>query len=244
MIRLAKDADFPSSADNEVLVRICALRLTYGINAPFVHYYTDEAGSLMSIMDGVALFHTAHLNDEWCTFISMNPDILTIHCTKVIGEALIQSGVWHGQVGETMQYSGEFPDSAENSVCTNPPLPAVYSLLKDHFPGIAPFNSWYPDVSHRIRHKNSHIAAVMDTDTVVSTAMTVAETDDAAILGQVATHPDFRRRGLAQKCIKSTLYQCKGKTLYILPVDEIAQKLYKKLGFKVIGSWAELERTL
>ena len=243
MIRLAQDADFPSAVTNEVQVRICGLRITYGPNAPFIRYYADDMGSLLAVMDGVGLFHTDALTDEWYAFLAMNPDVIAIHCARSIGEELIASGLWHGRVGGTMEFFGKAPLGIDPDVCTAPHLPTVYELLRDHFPGISPFNSWYPDVSHRIRHENSHIAAILDGEKVVSTAMTVAECADAAVLGQVATHPDYRRRGLAGKCVISTVFQCKAKRLYILPIDSNAQKLYEKLGFKVVDGWAELERT-
>lgn len=242
MIRLAQKEDFAIEENNEVLVRILGVHLTYGIEAPFVRYYTDGAGSLLTIMDGVALFHTDELNDEWNAFLAMNPDIVSVHCTQSIGDQLIQSRIWKGRVGYTMEFTGELPQSISESVCIAPHLPAVYELLRDHFPSVSPFNSWYPDVSHRLRHGNSHISVILDDEKVISTAMTVAETDNAAVLGQVATHPDFRRRGMAATCVKSTVCQCKGKKLYILPVDDIALKLYEKLGFKIVDGWAELER--
>lgn len=243
MIRVAVTEDFPNIATNEVLVRICGLRLTYGLDVSFIRYYTDGEGALLAVMDQVGLYHAEVLTEEWCAFLVMNPDISTIHCSESIGNALIDSGLWQGRVGVVMSYAGERPEKTDESVCTNPYLPHVYELLKDHFPGISSFDYWYPDVSHRIRHGRGHISAILEGDQVISTAMTVAETDTAAILGQVATHSDFRRRGLAEKCIKSTISNCKDKNLYILPIDEYAQKLYEKLGFKGDGGWAELQRT-
>lgn len=242
MIRKALETDFPTVADNECLVRILGLRLAYGTDAPFIQYFTDGEGGLMSLMDGVAILNLPYLNEEWAVFLGMNPDITAIHCSDTIGNALFSSGNWEGRVGDVMVYAGDMPSSVEEMVCSNPHLPAVYDLLKNHFPGISPFNYWYPDVSHRVRHGCCHISAVLGEIGVVSTAMTVAETDTSAVLGQIATHPDFRRRGLAGKCIKSTIFQCKGKMLYILPLNENAQKLYQKLGFVVCGGWAELRR--
>lgn len=243
MIRLAQENDYPVVATNEVLVRIIGLRMTYGGDVPFIRYYADGEGALLAVMDGVGVFHTEKITDEWCAFLAMNPDIETIHCSDCVGQTLIESGLWQGREGVVLRYAGKIPETVAESVCTTPYLPRVYDLLKDHFPGISSFDYWYPDVSHRVRHGNSHISAVLDGEYVVSTAMTVAETATAAVLGQVATHPDFRRRGLAERCIKSTIFQCKDKELYILPVDEYAQILYEKMGFMVCGGWTELQRT-
>ena len=103
-------------------------------------------------------------------------------------------------------------------------------------------NAWYPDVSHRIRHDCAHSATILDGDHVVSTAMTVAETDTAAVIGQVATHSDYRGRGYAKSCINSLISRCKDKVLYILPMTEYAHNLYIKMGFVPDGEWAELQR--
>lgn len=243
MIRRALESDFPSTAHNECLVRIWGLRRTYGLNAPFIQYFSDGEGGLMYLMGGVAVLHLADLTEEWKAFLTMNPDIMKIHCDEAIGNSLISTNQWSGRVGDVMMYTGDSPSFADESVCHTPYLPLVYDLLKDHFPGISPFEYWYPDVSHRVRHGHCHISVIKQAEQVVSTAMTVAETEDAVVLGQIATHPDYRRQGLAGKCIKSTISQCKGKLLYILPLNENAQKLYKKLGFVTCGGWAELERT-
>lgn len=242
MIRKAIESDFAVNADHECFVRILGLRSAYGLDVPFIQYFSDGEGGIMSLMDGVAVLHLSVLTDEWRMFLSMNPDVMAIHCSDRIGEELLSTTQWRGRVGDVMRYDGELPASTDETVCIRPYLPAVYELLRDHFPGISPLDYWYPDVSHRVRHENCHISVVLDDKTVVSTAMTVAETATSAILGQVATHPEFRRRGFAEKCIKSTIFQCKDKTLYILPINEYAQKLYRKMGFIPCGGWAELER--
>ena len=63
MIRLAQKADFPRDVSNEVLVRIDGLRLTYGLDVPFVRYYTDGEGALLAVMDGVGIFHATAVTD-------------------------------------------------------------------------------------------------------------------------------------------------------------------------------------
>lgn len=242
MIRKAVEGDFPAKATNENLVRILGLRLAYGLDASFIQYFTDENGGIMTLMDGVAVLHLDRLTDEWGLFLGINPDVSVIHCSDTIGTALIATGYWSSRVGEVMRYAGG-PCQDDPAVEHAPSLPAVHKLLEQHFPSISPLNYWYPDVSHRLRHGNAHISAIVQDGVVVSTAMTVAQTEDAAVLGQIATHPDFRRRGLAGTCIKSTISQCKAKELYILPLNENAQKLYEKLGFITCGGWAELQRT-
>lgn len=240
MIRRAIQSDFPDRADEECLIRIQALVKAYGCDVPFIQYFTDEQGGFLSIMDGTAVLSASNNAEEWVIFIQMHPDICALHCSSVVAPTLM-SGGWQGREGVVMRYEGATPE-ADASVCVSPSLPKVYHLLEQHFPGISPFNYWYPDVSHRLRHQCSHISCVIRDGEVVSTAMTVAETNCEAIIGQVATDSRYRRQGMAATCVKSTIFQCKDKTLYILPINENAERLYGKLGFSPCGVWYELQR--
>lgn len=241
MIRKATEEDFATLSDGECAVRIHSLKQAYGLDVPFIRYYSDEFGGLLSIMDGVGVLYCAENVDEWLIFIAMNPEIIRLHCSAAVGRQLVESGEWQGREGAILRYDGTrtFPPSA---VCENPHLPSVYALLCECFDEMPPLNAWYPDVSHRIRHDCAKIATILDGEKAVSTAMTVAEIESAAIIGQVATHRDYRGHGYAKTCINSLISRCKDKTLYILPMTEIARSLYDKMGFISAGTWAELQR--
>lgn len=195
----------------------------------------------MSLMDGTAVLYCCGNEEEWSVFITMNPEILHVHCSAAFGRRLVSVGGWQGREGVVLKYGGN-TDVVADGVCENPYLPDVHALLCACFDEMAPLNAWYPDVSHRLRHDCGKIAVILDGETVVSTAMTVAETDSATVLGQVATHMDFRGRGYARTCINSLISRCKGKALYILPMTEFARSLYEKMGFYPDGDWAELQR--
>ena len=241
MIRQAVENDFVVAPVDECGIRIHSLKAAYGLDVPFIRYYADGCGGLLSIMDGTAILCCGENIEEWGVFITMNPEILHIHCSTTMGRHLIAYGAWKGREGVVLKYAGECVE-ASALVCDTPHLPAVHTLLCQCFDTMSPLNAWYPDVSHRIRHNCAKIATILDGDKVVSTAMTVAETDSTALLGQVATHGDYRGRGYAQTCINSLISRCKDKSLYILPMTDYAQSLYEKMGFKPNGDWAELQR--
>lgn len=243
MIRRATSEEIPVTGTDECLIRIASLKNTYGWDAPFIQFFTDGSGGLLSIMDGVAILHVSELTEEWQIFLEMNPDIHTLHCSGVVGRILTESACWQGRVGEVMHYNRSAPNNSPPDVCAQPYLPDVYALLERHFPGISSLNYWYPDASHRMRHGCCHIGCILRDNRVVSTAMTVAETPSEAIIGQVATDPAFRRQGMAVTCVNAVISQCKGKELYILPIHEKAMRLYQKLGFVTCGTWAELEKS-
>ena len=241
MIRQATERDFSIPPENECGIRIHSLKLAYGLDAPFIRYYSDDNGGLLSILDGAAILSVSENIEEWAIFVTMNPEIIHLHCPAAIGHYLVTNGAWQGREGVVLRYAGE---RAETSplVCETPNLPSVHDLLCQCFDSMAPLNAWYPDVSHRIRHNCAKIATVLDGEIIVSTAMTVAETDCSAILGQVATHSSYRGRGYAKLCINSLISRCKDKSLYILPMTDYAQSLYESMGFEACGDWAELQR--
>ena len=239
MIRKAIESDFAVEIRDECAIRIHALVCAYGSEAPFIRYYADDYGGLLSILDGNAVLYCRENVEEWVTFVTMNPDILRIHCSAAIARILRSTEEWQGREGIVLKYAD---NAAASNVCETPYLPHVHALLSACFEDMASLNAWYPDVSHRIRHNCGKIAAILIDNQVVSTAMTVAETETVAVIGQVATHVDFRGRGYAQACINSLISRCKGKQLYILPITEYAQSLYEKMGFVPDGNWAELQR--
>lgn len=241
MIRTAVESDFAVLPSDECAIRIHSLKRAYGLDVPFIHYYADDYGNLLSVMDGAGVLYCVDNMEEWLVFITMNPEINRLHCSAGFGRQLINSGNWQGRVGGVLKYAGE-RDFDTPDVCENPYLPQVHALLDSCFDSMASLNAWYPDVSHRIRHDCAKIATILGDEQVVSTAMTVAETDTAAVLGQVATHSDYRGRGYAKACINSLISRCKGKSLYILPMTDIAHSLYIKMGFAPDGEWAELQR--
>ncbi len=242
MIRLANAADFPFAGDTECAIRIQSLCDIYGCEVPFLRFYTDGEGSFMSLMDGVAVFYAARpVSDEWLAFFAFQTEIIRIHTDAATGQQLANISGWILSQGTTLKYDGE-KRGEEPGICVDPFLPDVYTLLAANFPHMSPFEAWYVDYSHRVRHGHCHIAAIMCDGKPVSVATTVAETDTAVILGQVATDMAFRRRGYAAKCLFSLINRCQGKLLYILPVDKYAEKLYISLGFCPAGDWAELKR--
>ena len=242
MIRQTIESDFPIAVYDECAIRIDSLVSAYGADAPFVRLYTDDCGSYMSLMDSTAVLYCCDNVEEWSVFITMNPEILRVHCSASFGRLLASMGDWQGREGVVLRYGGKTDLVSADDVCENPYLPNVHALLCACFDEMAPLNAWYPDVSHRLRHDCGKIAVILDGETVVSTAMTVAETDTAALLGQVATHSEYRGRGYAKTCINSLISRCKGKTLYILPMTEYARALYEEMGFYPDGDWAELKR--
>ncbi len=242
MIRLANENDFNRTISSESSLRIHALKSAYGLSVPFIQYYSDGEGTIASIMDGVCTLSTdTLLSDEWVLFLQMRPDIQKIHTEKHTADQLVKpygTTYKNGMVMRLQKVSSS--TTLHDSILLNPSLRDVYALQNTVFDEFSPFDGWYVDVSHRVRHGVCHIAAKTCEQKLVSVAMTVAETNDFALIGGVATLTDYRSKGFASECIQSLLGTLSQKTILISPKDERSANLYRYLGFVPWGTWAEI----
>ncbi len=242
MIRLANERDFSREITSESELRICALARAYGCCVPFIRFFSDDEGCLASIMDGVCTFYCASLpNDEWCAFLQMYSDIKIIHTDGNIGAFL--AGKWQCSFenGSVMRLNEVSSDTALQSFQNgDASLREIYKVLSAAFDGFPSFDGWYVDTSHRVRHGFCHIASERNDGELTSVAMTVAETEDVALIGGVATLLSHRGRGNASRCIRRLIGSLTQSHILITPSDEYSARLYEKLGFVPWGTWAEL----
>lgn len=75
---------------------------------------------------------------------------------------------------------------------------------------------------------------------VVAMAKSTSENNTHAMIVGVGTHPDYRNRGLATKCIIKICSEIIGenKIPCLFYDNEEAGKIYKRLGFVKIGNWS------
>ncbi len=239
MIYEATEMDFAAVPVTECSTRICALKQAYGLSVPFIRYYADGAGTLAAVMDGFCVVDCPTiLTDEWLAFLPVLSDVHTVHTDIQNGNLLVKQYDLTAKSGVVMRLDRELPLLAERR--EQPSLRAVYTLLETIFPPFVPFDGWYVDASHRVRHGLCHIATTQDNGKPISCAMTVAESADAAIIGGVATAPSRRRLGLAQHCINDLLRQLPQKTVFISPNNTQARAYYERFGFEPCGEWAEI----
>lgn len=201
---------------------------------PFARFWQDGEGRYASLLDGTMVFVGETVTDEWLTFMAMQP--------------MLSAVIADGRVGEAIARALDRPcssvDAMKRTSVTGAgykPIPPkeAFALLKEVFAGdLPPFDVWYADVSHRMRHAGCVIGGVMRDGRCVCSAMTTAETVDGAVIGAVATHPDHRRQGLAGQTVAdlAAALQQADKQVYICPKHEAARRLYETIGFTVCGS--------
>ena len=258
MIRLAAETDFSAfsacshPAVTDGAVRIRSWHAAYGTQTRFLSSFTDGRGTFLSVMDGFAVLADltgeatdgAAVDEEWAAFIAMHPDIRRVRCAHAAGERLAAALQAPVTAGEVQRCDACPPSGRTDGLVPVRTVRAegVYRLLCDAFPdgALPPFDAFYVDLSHRLRHGLCRIAAVEDPPgTPLACAMTVAEAPDAVVIGAVATAPQRRRRGYASACIRALLAE-DARPALIAPNDDAAARLYRSLGFSPCGGWAEL----
>lgn len=241
MIRRIPGAALPPERDTECSARIHGLQYAYG-ETDLVQFYSDERSSCLALLDGVAFWDTpGDTTEEWRSFLRLLPGLSVLRTDRVTGKQLSVGSKLPCSTGKLMRFTGQTP--SKGNAETSCRLPELYSLLQSSFPTLPPLDSWYVDVSHRVRHGFCHLSVIDREDIPVSAAMTVAETQQAAVIGAVVTAPDHRGQGLAIQCVTDLLAQLADKrSIWIAPIDAAAERLYARLEFTVQDSsgWAEL----
>ncbi len=214
----------------------------YGTAHSFLRFYRSDSGGQLCLLDGVATVCGSEFDtDELRLFLQMQPDIFSICCNREVAEQIRSFDKYSTTVYPVMRY--EHAQTVDAMVESSSPRP-IYALLCECFKQLPSFEGWYLDVCHRLRHDCCHIAAICENGVPISSAMTVAEHQDGAVIGAVATHPSHRRKGYAGRCVGTLAERMRmqGKTVYICPKTDAAKRLYESLGFVLYGETVIWER--
>lgn len=241
MIYAITGGQLPPWRKTECSTRLHSLWAAYG-DVPFLRFYRDEAGNCLGVLDGGGVLDALdEPTEEWAAFLRLCPELCRLHTDDFTGKWLEKALAATGTSGKLMRFTGKI-DPADASPAGAISLPAVYALYRDCFPAMPPFEVWYVDVSHRVRHGAGRVVGIENDKRAVSAAMTVAEFSGAAVVGPVATAPERRGEGLATVCLRALLGALSDfDAVWIVPDSEKAKRLYTRLGFAVCGGWSELE---
>ncbi len=242
MIRAADAAALARFApSSESLLRILSAARAYGTEQDFCRFCVGE-DSALSLMDGAATAHFGADGEDLELFLAMSPDVRTVRTGAEDARRLAVRFGGRVQTGEVVR--ADSPVLPEGEAATADPA-AIWPVLQAVFGDTLPsFDAWYADAHHRWRHGLLHTAAVMRDGRVVSCALTTAECEDAALLGGVATLPDYRGQGLASAVVTAlaAARQAAGQRVWISPKNADAARLYRRLGFTVCGEWGIAEK--
>lgn len=247
MIRLTKERQVDAlSPDTEAAVKIRCLREAYGTACAFVHFWAGDGGSAIALMDGCATAHLAPAErEEALLFLAMQPEVRALRTDA--DSAGRFAALYGGQVQTgTVMTAADMAPLPASAPAVEPLSPReLYPLLAACFDRLPPFDAWYVDVSHRVRHGLCRIVGVRNAaGKPAASAMTTAECPGAALIGAVATAPADRGKGFASACVTSLAQTllAEGRRVLLSPKNAYAEQLYARLGFIPHGRWGAVER--
>ena len=229
----------PTDFTGEAAVKIGGLVAAYGLDAPFLRVYAGD-GAVFAVMDGDAVLWGD--SDEARLFLTMDPTVRRVRTDEHNATALAALWQTEAAVGDVMTPAVPMA----RSPLAVPLTPREYweviaPVFADTLP---PFDAWYTDVSHRVRHGVCRLLGIKADGGPVAAAMTTAEDGDRWVIGAVATLPDYRGRGYAAALVMTlaAMGQQSGKSVLLSPKNEGAKRLYEKCGFVVCGRYGQVAR--
>ncbi|MDE6385785.1 MAG: GNAT family N-acetyltransferase [Eubacterium sp.] len=215
-------------------VRILSLLNAYGCKYPFARFYRqiNDDGAVTAILsvldkDITISFDKNADRDELSQFVSV------IGFDSVLcDEALEIDSCYECGIVMKTDKSIEIPCNYME-IDEYPHLFDLYNFI-DY--GEINFDSWYVDISHRIRHGAAKAFTLNMDEEIISSAIFSSIYKNNAILTGVQTKPEFRKMGYGSALISAMCCDFNG-TVYLMRENGRNESFYKKLGFENIGKW-------
>lgn len=246
MIRPAENRDIGGYVgDDPFLTRIRSLYQCYGTGFDFVGFWAQEN-------DGETVSLISHFEDKFNLYLTDGSDLDEIAAFLQYigaGSALFNAAYplecpdAKGVIaGEVLAYAGK--DYISDIEIYEPDFKDLYGLLQtceSEIFRVPDYFVFLSDVSFRRNRQKLTVAATTVEGVLASSVMTVSETENAVILGAVATHPDYRRRGLSREIVRTvaTRLRGQGRRVYVLSASDSNTRFYKNSGFGIVAGFKE-----
>lgn len=144
-----------------------------------------------------------------------------------------------------MRYVADNPVVVPVEIYESPSPREIYSIVcgaDAHFAEIADFAGWYTHTSHLFRHGLGFGAVLRENGKPVSTGGVYATGERVAVIGCVATLPDYRGKGYAAAIVNYLAGRILGlgKTPVLICASASLAGYYERLGFAKAGSWGSI----
>lgn len=240
MIRLAETIkDLTCSADTPFGCRIRSLAAAYGVDEPFARFWVQDGGSAVAKLDDAAILEERDSDPEELAEFLRVLDIRTLSCAEPAAERL---GLPVAARGEVLLRRGAVPGDAAGAE-RDPDLREIHALLcRAAGDGFAPpeFESFYMDLSYRIRHGAGMAAGIRLGGELTACALCPSVTERSAVVSAVAVAPEHRREGLGRAVLAALTAALGREQVYAFRADGRNEEFYRSLGFRPCGRWAEI----
>lgn len=199
--------------------KIKALAASYGVKYDFCRFYV-AGSSVLCGLNGDSILYGCDDPDELAEFFDF-AGFSQIFCSLNAGNELTERLDCRREDINLMRFIG---GGATCELERETPLGELYEILKTGFD--IEFEPWYLDISHRIRHGVARTRRLGDSALVIQ-----HEIGGAALLSQIATLPESRRKGNAARLISAVCAELYPSAVYILCGDKLLG-FYEHVGFE------------
>lgn len=236
MIKLVKNniPDIFNFDNNDLYsVRIKSLLLAYGTKYDFASFYCqyshDEITTIISKLDGDYTISAKQNADT----AELEEFLLTIGFSTVLTDRNLALNINFSE-GAVMRCNKKTEIfSRYASVNEYPKLMDLFNFA-DY--DKADFESWYVDISHRIRHGCAKAYTLCVNDEIISSGIYSSIFNNDAVLSAVKTEPEFRKMGYGSALVSHMICDIKG-TVFLMRDKNRNEEFYRKLGFENSGKW-------
>lgn len=217
---------------NPFACRIFSQLLAYGTGERFLEHWVqledNEPRAVISRMDGNITIFCESADDELLEFIE------AVGYNTVLADKELFPQYWSGEI--LMKFVGKPETEIFDNIDFTPTIREIYFILEkcqgEGFE-VPDFDSFYPDMSHRIRHNLSRVLAYRLDGQAIACCITSAETNNCAIISGVACLPEYRGKGYASRLIAKIAESLGKRDIFVFCREELIG-FYSRLGFSNI----------
>lgn len=236
------DIDFLTFCDRDVFgTRIKAYYNCYSTGYDFIKFWAqyDENGRITAVIsriDGDATLCACNADFEEISEFLNIVGFRTVQCEKTAAEKLTDKEFDWGYVVRCEKVD-KFSDTELKKVFE---LKEIYDIIKpENLTGVGDLLPWLSDTTFRVNRNAAEGRIALCDSQNAGCAMVLFRTDKAALLGAVATKPQFRGRGLARSLVLGLAEKelSDGRRVELLCKNTSIVEFYKSIGFCVINEW-------
>lgn len=214
-------------------IRIAALLSAYGTTHSFLLTYIQSRNrAILSQIDDTFLMIDFRADyAELASFISWSP-----HFARLVGEYRslehIVSKLPAGSLQRYVRMVAYSADSSPDSSIIIDRSPSLRDIYRVGGISLSPFDAWYADMSHRIRHGCARAYLIRVKEEPVSACLISAGSTWAGLISSVYTKNTFRGHGFASTLVAAARNDLlTDKKLAVLECDFSLCRFYAGLGF-------------
>ena len=218
MIRLISTADTPNFS-GPLYIRVMSYLNSYGTDYSFARFYhqynADNVTAIISVID----YNATVVTNAGADKTEIAEFLLAVGVKSVLSDVDLQLQ------NRTMLTS--FCKHFENSksIYSGFDFKKAHTMLLSLCEDLN-FDSWYVDLSHRIRH-NGAVAVSTEHGCVCA-----AKSGSQLLITGIAVLPEKRRSGLGKNLLESVATLGKAECVWALTADASAKRFYVGSGFK------------